>query len=148
MVTHHVALCQPKTKYLVELGDGTVLNAGLLSELESDGTLELIKSHQETPAEIREDENTTAVNSQEPSDDETEDQNGAEGNTLKKVLSKQADVRKFVEDEKVEKGAIKSHVYSVYLRESGGLLFWIGCISIFTSVPALCKTSIPPHSIP
>lgn len=146
LVTHHVALCQPKTKYLVELGDGTVLNAGLLSELESDGTLELIKSHQETPAEIREDENTTAVNSQEPSDDETEDQNGDDGNTLKKVLSKQPEARKFVEDEKIEKGAIKSHVYSVYLRESGGVAFWIGCISIFTSVPALCKTSNPPHS--
>lgn len=136
LVTHHVALCQPKTKYLVELGEGKVLNAGLLSELANDGTLELIKSHQETPAEIREDENATAVNSQEPSDDET-DQNGADGDTLKKVLSKQQEVRKFVEDEKVEKGAIKTHVYSVYLRESGGLFFWIGCIGIFVLVPAL-----------
>ncbi|CAN8100892.1 unnamed protein product [Discula destructiva] len=136
LVTHHVALCQPKTKYLVELGDGKVLNAGLLSEMEHDGTLELIKSHQETPAEIREDENATAVNSQDPSDDET-DQNGADGDTLKKVLSKQPEARKFVEDEKVEKGAVKTHVYSVYLRESGGLLFWAGCVAIFVSVPAL-----------
>lgn len=136
LVTHHVALCQAKTKYLVELGDGKVLNAGFLSELENDGTLELIKSHQETAAEIREDENATAVNSQEPSDDET-DQNGANGHTLKKVLSKQQEVRKFVEDEKIEKGAIKSHIYSVYLRESGGFFFWTGCISIFVLVPAL-----------
>lgn len=139
LVTHHVALCQPKTKYLVELGEGKVLNAGLLSELAEDGTLELIKSHQETPAEIREDENATAVNSQEPSDDETE-QNGADGDTLKKVLSKQQEARKFVEDEKIEKGAIKTHVYRVYLRESGGILFWIGCITIFVLVPALYIT--------
>lgn len=135
LVTHHVALCQSKTKYLVELGDGKVQNAGLLSELENDGTLDLIKSHEQTDGEIREDENATAVNSQEPSDDE--DQNGANGDTLKKVLSKQQEVRKFVEEEKREQGAIKTHVYGVYLKDSGGFLFWAGCIGIFVVTQAL-----------
>lgn len=131
LVTHHVALCQEKTKYLVELGDGRVLHAGLLSELESDGTLDLIKSHEQTDVEIREDENATAVNSHEPSDDESEEDE-ADGNTLKKILSKQDnDPRKFVEDEKLEQGAIKTHVYSVYLKDSGGFWFWGTCLSIF-----------------
>lgn len=136
LVTHHVALCQPKTKYLVELGEGKVLNAGLLSELENDGVLDLIKSHEQTDAEIREDENATAVNSNEASDDEV-DQNGADGNTLKKVLSKQQEARKFVEDEKREQGAIKTHIYSTYLKDSGGFLFWAGCIFIFVAAQTL-----------
>lgn len=135
LVTHHVALCQPRTKYLVELGDGKVLNAGLLSELENDGTLDLIKSHEQTAAEIREDENATAVNSQTASDDEV-DQDVADGNTLKKVLSKQQEARKFVEEEKREQGGIKTHIYGTYLKDSGGWLFWIGCITIFVAAQA------------
>lgn len=136
LVTHHVALCQDKTKYLVELGDGKVLHAGLLSELENDGTLDLIKSHEQTDEEIREDENATAVNSYEPSDEDSEDE--ANGNTLKKILSKQDnDPRKFVEDEKREQGAIKTHVYGVYLKDSGGFWFWGMCVSIFLLNQAL-----------
>lgn len=136
LVTHHVALVQPKTKYLLELGDGGVLHGGLLSELENDGVLDLIKSHEQSQAEIRDDENATAVNSQDPSDDEV-DQDEANGNTLKKVLSKQQEARKFVEDEKREQGAIKTHVYGTYLKDSGGWLFWAGCITIFVLVQAL-----------
>ncbi|KAF3764503.1 hypothetical protein M406DRAFT_81350 [Cryphonectria parasitica EP155] len=136
LVTHHVALCQPKTKYLVELGDGKVLHAGLLSELQHDGTLELIKSHEQTSMEIREDENLTAVNSHEASDEEA-DETRADGDTLKKVLSKQQDARKFVEDEKREQGAIKTHVYSVYLRDSGGFFFWAGLIGVYCVVQAI-----------
>lgn len=138
LVTHHVALCQSKTKYLVELGDGKVLHAGLLSELENDGTLALIKSHEQTEDEIKEDENATAVNSHEPSDADSEVEETANGDTLKKILSKQDNgPRKFVEDEKREKGAIKTHVYGVYLKDSGGALFWIGCLSVFVLTQAL-----------
>lgn len=135
LVTHHVALCQTKTKYLVELGDGKILHAGLLSELEDDGTLAKIKSQEQTAEEIREDEDSTAVNSHEPSDEEVEEDTG---NTLKKILSKQDNVpRKFVEDEKLEKGAIKTHVYGAYLKGSGGIVFWSGCLAIFILTQAL-----------
>lgn len=137
LVTHHVALCLSKTKYLVELGDGKVLNAGLLSDLEHDGTLDLIKTHTQTEEEIREDENATAVNSQEASDDETEQNGESDGNTLKKVMSKQQDTRKFVEDEKREKGAIKTHVYGTYLKDSGGFIFWAICLTIWIANQSL-----------
>lgn len=137
LVTHHVALCQPKTKFLVELGDGKILHAGLLSELENDGVLTDIKHQEQTEEEIREDENDTAVNSHEPSDGEIEDEN-ATGNTLKKILSKQVDgPRKFVEDEKREKGAIKTRVYGAYVKSSGGFLFWTVCLAIFIFSQAL-----------
>ncbi|GJD02722.1 ABC transporter [Colletotrichum higginsianum] len=125
LVTHHVALCEPKTKFLVELGDGSVQHSGLLSELSEDGTLQLIKSHEQAALEIA-DEEATAVNSEEASDvepSEVTELNG-DGGILKKVPSKAA--RQFVEDETREKGSIKKHVYAAYLSQSGGWPWW-GC---------------------
>ncbi|KAK6214962.1 ABC transporter [Colletotrichum tabaci] len=125
LVTHHVALCEPKTKFLVELGDGGVQHSGLLSELTEDGTLQLIKSHEQAALEIA-DEEATAVNSEEASDvepSEVTELNG-DGGILKKVPSKAA--RQFVEDETREKGSIKKHVYAAYLSQSGGWPWW-GC---------------------
>ncbi|KAI1271336.1 P-loop containing nucleoside triphosphate hydrolase protein [Xylaria sp. FL0933] len=134
LVTHHVALCESKTKYLIELGDGRVLHAGLLSELEETGTLEQIKSHEQGEAEIRreraQDEEMTAVNSEEVSQIDTEE-------PLAKVPSKAHQPRKFVEEEKKEQGAIKARVYSTYLKYSGSWPFWTGAVSLFLVVQAL-----------
>ncbi|KAK3935918.1 P-loop containing nucleoside triphosphate hydrolase protein [Diplogelasinospora grovesii] len=135
LVTHHVALCEPKTKYLVELGDGGVLNAGLLSELREEGTLEQIKSHEQAPEEIEADELSTAVNSDDSTDGEVEPPNGANGDTLKKVASEAANVaKKFVEDETREQGAVRKHVYLTYLQDSGGWSFWLFALLVFTIV--------------
>ncbi|KAK4196916.1 P-loop containing nucleoside triphosphate hydrolase protein [Triangularia verruculosa] len=128
LVTHHVALCEPKTKYLVELGDGGVLNAGALSELREEGALQKIKSHEQSSEEIEADESVTAVNSDGSTDD---DGNEAAGNTLQKVLSKTA-ARKFVEEESREKGAVKTRVYSAYLNASGGWIYWTVAALVFS----------------
>ncbi|KAI1465542.1 P-loop containing nucleoside triphosphate hydrolase protein [Daldinia caldariorum] len=132
LVTHHVALCEPKTKYLVELGDGRVLNAGLVSELEQTGTLEQIKSHEQTDQEIREDEGSTAINSEETSETDIE----PNGESLVKVLSR-AQARKFVEEEAREKGAVKGKVYAAYLNYSGSWWFWSMVVVLFLFVEAL-----------
>ncbi|KAE8555903.1 hypothetical protein EYB25_000601 [Talaromyces marneffei] len=116
LVTHHVALVKSKTKYVVELGHGTVENSGLVDDLEEAGTLDRIVSHQETQEEIQEDEGPTAVNSEESSDSETMEQ-------LKKVNSKQAP-KKFVEDEAREHGRVKGAVYKAYLKAAGGVPYW------------------------
>ncbi|CAD6448965.1 fa14f840-ff15-4b9d-8691-809f6f71babf [Sclerotinia trifoliorum] len=127
LVTHHVALCKAKAKYVVELGDGTVESAGLLSELEEAGTLERIISHEETPEQIAEDESpitvsgsSTVINPSESSDDENTD-----GNTLAKVVSRKDDPKKFVQEETRERGSVKVKVYGHYLKASGGWSFWI-----------------------
>lgn len=130
LVTHHVALCEPKTKYLVELGDGRVLHAGLLSELREEGALQKIKTHEQSPEEIEADETATAVNSDGSSSTADGEQNEEDGNTLKKVNSKAA-ARKFVEEESREQGAVKKHIYITYLKDSGGLLFWSGAFLVF-----------------
>ncbi|KAI1334327.1 P-loop containing nucleoside triphosphate hydrolase protein [Xylariaceae sp. FL0016] len=133
LVTHHVALCEPKTKYLVELGEGRVLHAGLVADLEETGTLEQIKSHEQAGSEARESEETTAVNSEETSqvDEETP------GEELAKVPSKLADPRKFVEEETREEGAIKTKVYAAYMKYCGTWLFWTFFVILFLAIQVL-----------
>ncbi|KAH9224216.1 P-loop containing nucleoside triphosphate hydrolase protein [Leptodontidium sp. 2 PMI_412] len=132
LVTHHVALCASKTKYIVELGDGTIAQAGLVSELENDGTLQQIISHEEVESEIVEDEDPTAVNSAESSNgDSTEI-----GEALKKVDSKKAP-KKFVEDELREQGRVKTRIYLDYMKFSGGWPFWITALVAFSLLQIL-----------
>ncbi|KAI0126931.1 P-loop containing nucleoside triphosphate hydrolase protein [Xylariales sp. AK1849] len=133
LVTHHVALVEPKAKYLVELADGSVKNAGLVSELEEAGTLEQIKSHEQTELEIQADEDATAVNSEETSQADDE----PIGEPLAKTPSKVQAPKKFVEEETREQGAIKRHVYSIYLRDSGGWVFWSSVVLFFLGVQSL-----------
>ncbi|RBQ89932.1 hypothetical protein VDGD_01026 [Verticillium dahliae] len=136
LVTHHVALCESKTKYIVELGDGTVQHNGLLSELDEDGTLQLIKSHEQSHADNMGDDEATAVNSEQASDVDLDaiqvlENEDIDGGVIKKVPSKSA--RQFVEDETREQGAIKKHVYATYLRDSGGWSWWTLATLIFVS---------------
>ncbi|KAI1490070.1 P-loop containing nucleoside triphosphate hydrolase protein [Biscogniauxia mediterranea] len=139
LVTHHVALCEPKTKYRVELGDGRVLNAGLVvSELEEEaaGALAQTKSHEQGEQELRMDEDSTAVNSEEASQADGEATNGEP--LAGAAASKTRQARKFVEEEAREEGAIKKKVYVAYLSSySSSWLFWIGALALFLVVQAL-----------
>jgi hypothetical protein len=128
----------------VELGNGSALHAGLLSELREEGTLQQIKSHEQTAEEIEADELVTAVNSEGSSDVERE-QDDAEGNTLKKVISKTT-ARKFVEEESREQGAVRKHIYLTYIKDSGGWLFWGFALFIYMTGQGLSigKFLLPP----
>ncbi|OKL56526.1 hypothetical protein UA08_08261 [Talaromyces atroroseus] len=135
LVTHHVALVKSRTKYVVELGDGTVENAGLVNDLEEAGTLDNIVSHQESESEIQEDEEApTAVNSEESSDTETMDQ-------LKKVNSKQSP-KKFVEEEARERGRVKIKIFLAYMKAAGGFKFWAMALLAFATLQcvSLCRS--------
>ncbi|KAF5658311.1 hypothetical protein FHETE_9965 [Fusarium heterosporum] len=123
LVTHHVALVQSRAKYIVELGEGIVLHAGLISDFIRDGTLEEIRQHEATAQQVLEDE-TTAVNSEEASITDP-----TENNLLQKVSSKNA--QQFIQDEVREKGVVKKHVYLTYLKDSGGVFLWGICALIF-----------------
>ncbi len=132
LVTHHVALCKSKTKYIVELGDGTIEQAGLVSELESDGTLQAIINHEEASSEIQEDEDPTAVNSAESSDGDSAEI----GEALKRTDSKKA-AKKFVEDELREQGRVKTGIYLDYMKFSGGWPFWSVALLAFSFLQVL-----------
>ncbi|TWU75276.1 hypothetical protein ED733_006155 [Metarhizium rileyi] len=136
LVTHHVALVEPITKYLVELGEGTVLHAGLTSDLAEDGTLELIKSHEQSHPDLNVADNTdgpTAVNPEEVSIEEAMDLEET-ANTLHKVPSLAG--KKYVEDEAREKGNVKARVYGTFLSSSGGWFFWGICAILFIAFEA------------
>ncbi|KAG5994869.1 hypothetical protein E4U43_003162 [Claviceps pusilla] len=139
LVTHHVALVETATKYLVELGDGTVLHSGLTSDLAEDGTLDLIKSHEQSQQQdihsdnVSEEGAPTVVNSKNHSIDEVDEvEEGAD--ILHKIPSKTA--KKFVEDETRAKGNVKGHVYSTFLSSSGGWFFWTICALLFVAFEA------------
>ncbi|KAF5562781.1 ATP-dependent bile acid permease [Fusarium phyllophilum] len=130
LVTHHVALVQSKAKYIVELGEGVALHAGLISDFIKDGTLEEIRQHEETAQQASEDETTdssTAVNSEEASITDPAENN--ENNTLQKVPSKNA--KQFIQEEVRERGVVKKHVYLTYLQDSGGVVLWSICALVF-----------------
>ncbi|KFX96759.1 hypothetical protein V490_03156 [Pseudogymnoascus sp. VKM F-3557] len=124
LVTHHVALCRPRAKYLVELGEGTVEHAGLVEELEREGLMGEIVKHNETREEVEADEASTAVAS-DSSDLDTS------GELLTRVDTK-ASAKKFVEEEGRETGAIKKVIYLGYLKSSGGVPFWGLAVIIFS----------------
>lgn len=138
LVTHHVALCKPRTKYLVELGEGTVEHAGLLSELEEDGLLEQILSHDEHKDQHPESEEDTAVNSEESSSHGE----ASHGELLTKVDTR-ASAKKFVEEESRERGAINKKIYLDYLKASGGFPFWLSAFAIFFAVQSLTLGELP-----
>ncbi|RKL01801.1 ATP-dependent bile acid permease [Fusarium oxysporum] len=130
LVTHHVALVQSKAKYIVELGEGVALHAGLISDFIKDGTLEEIRQHEETVQQASEDETTdssTAVNSEEASITDPTENN--ENNALHKVPSKNA--KQFIQEEVRERGVVKKHVYLTYLQDSGGVVLWSICALVF-----------------
>ncbi|CAK7272308.1 hypothetical protein SEPCBS119000_005053 [Sporothrix epigloea] len=158
LVTHHVGLCAPKTKFLVELGEGRVLNSGLTSELAQDGTLDQIKSHEQSAVEENEDDTAeaTAVNSDNSTDngddaDNENDSSASDGGAIKKTASRASQAaasssadaaskqtpRKFVEDEKREEGAVRKQVYFAYLKASGGWPFWSSILFVFIIVQIL-----------
>lgn len=130
LVTHHVALVQAKTKFIVELGEGTALHAGLVSDLTRDGIMEEIRQHEQSSQEIADDEAadaSTAVNSEEASISDSAET--VEETELQKVASK--DAKKFIQEELREKGVVKKHVYMTYLKDSGGLRVWSVCAIFF-----------------
>lgn len=135
LVTHHVALVQPKTKYLVELSEGTVLHAGKVDELAEDGTLQEIRRHEQSEQEILQDEgvdSSTAVNSEEASivDD------APTNNSKNTPEDPPENARQFIQEEKREKGMVKKHVYLSYFKSSGGWPLWGIYIFVFTGYQA------------
>jgi ABC-type multidrug transport system fused ATPase/permease subunit len=149
LVSHHVALCRPKTKYEVHLGNGGVEHAGTVEEMERLGTLQTIV------------EDEQAVNT---ADDDVEDAlsdkkvarrlsvasqklsaSVAAEEALNRIKSNtksvretsetevpvKTDIRKFVEDEKRETGGVQLKIYLHYLDACGGFWFWTWVTLLF-----------------
>ncbi|KAL2004890.1 hypothetical protein VTN00DRAFT_3163 [Thermoascus crustaceus] len=140
LVTHHVALCLPRTDYFVSLEDGSVKHAGTVEELRRTNNLaDILVQEQEAEA----------------ADVESEDEDLSNGNgvSLQKVVSnrshrssivngngeatKRAAPKKFVEEEKRETGAISLSIYKEYFKTGGGIPFWVLVVTTYVGFAAL-----------
>ncbi|OAG42647.1 hypothetical protein AYO21_03232 [Fonsecaea monophora] len=153
LVTHHVALCLPKTNYSVLLSNGTVEQAGRTEELRRTGKLKTILA-EEGEADRKKDEEEDAV----------ENLTVDDGGGLQKLLTNHSrrsrrksalsDVgdnlmrrpsraslndakqsrdppKKFTEEEKRETGAVKYKIYAAYFKASGGFGYWLFILAFF-----------------
>ncbi|KAI9752146.1 MAG: hypothetical protein M4579_005746 [Chaenotheca gracillima] len=112
LVTHHVGLCLPYAQYSVLLNNGIVEHAGTIDELKRTGSLSDILD-QEISGPSGETESLEDV-------DPEADDHAVSG----KILS---EPKKFVEDEKKEKGMVKLDIYKTYFKSTGG--FWF-CLAV------------------
>ncbi|KAK4147281.1 P-loop containing nucleoside triphosphate hydrolase protein [Dichotomopilus funicola] len=127
LVTHHASLCKDKTDYLVQLGEGSVLHAGVPLGLDEGNPLTAVNSDI-SGDEMDLGDPLTAVNSDISAAAEEGGLVGRHGG-VKKAARKAA--RKFVEEESREQGAVQRHVYLTYLRDSGGWLYWTFILLLF-----------------
>jgi ABC-type multidrug transport system fused ATPase/permease subunit len=149
LVTHHVALTLPKTKYSVLLGDGGVQHAGNVEDLRKSGHLEAILQHdvevQKTEDDEAQQQSMFTVDdgggalqkilSNKSNRSRRESNLEAKDNTRPRRLStakddandvkQKATPKKFTEEEKRETGAIKYKIYVEYIRASGGVPYWM-----------------------
>lgn len=153
LVTHHVALCLPKTNYSVLLGDGTVLEAGFTEELRRTGRLKNILAHD--------------IEEQRKEEEDAEKQSAViidDGGSLHKILSPtvqparrrstaasdagtelmrstskaatqdgqpQLVPKKFTEEEHRETGSVSFKIYRDYIHASGGFRYWAFVMVLF-----------------
>jgi ABC-type multidrug transport system fused ATPase/permease subunit len=156
LVTHHVALTLPKTKYSVLLGDGGVKYAGNVEDLRKSGDLEAILEN-DIEVQQKEEEEEAQQQSMMTVDDgggalqkmlsnkstkSRRDSNlGVQDKTRPRRLStatgdandakQKAAPKKFTEEEKRETGAIKYKIYVEYIRASGGITYWTIIMAAF-----------------
>lgn len=134
LVTHHVGLCLPKTKYTVLLGDGIALHSGTVEELRQNGSLKAILAqdvHKQKEAEeeaqfhsaleVDDGGGLQHVTSGRSNRSRRRSSIGKQNAEPDQVIAR----KRFTEDEKREQGAIKYEVYTEYIRASGGIRHWL-----------------------
>ncbi len=156
LVTHHVALCLPRTNYSVLLANGTAEIAGRTDELRRSGKLRSILAED---IEEQRKEEEEAIEKEQSQNLTVDDGGGLQtiltnqsrlsrrksavsstGDDLRRRRSRASmseaksngtPPKKFTEDEKRETGSIKYQIYAAYIRACGGFGYWIGILLIF-----------------
>lgn len=147
LVTHHVALCLPRTDYSVLLANGSVKHAGKIDELRKTHSLEDILLEEQAAERadhvadgedgdfLNDDETTTlqkviSNTSRRRSSAAPANTNGtANGNGTAKNDSSP---KKFVQDEKRETGSVKLSVYKAYFKRGGSVPYWLLVLVAYT----------------
>lgn len=129
LVTHHVALCTSKMKYLVLLGDGRALYAGTGEELRGNDNLKAILAH-----DVKEQEQADETRSGCGDDDTRQRTTNLQCNRPRRRSSftkqdiqpgQTKEPKKFAAEETREQGIVKYTTYAAYIQASGGLRHWL-----------------------
>lgn len=148
LVTHHVALCLPRTDYSVLLENGCVRYAGTIDELRRSNHLDDI---------LREEESSEGADHVA---EDSDDRLNPEETNLQRVISntsrrrssaarrdaapKPVAPKKFVEDEKREVGSIQLSVYKTYLSVAGSVPIWLITVLVYVGYAALMVGRVSP----
>jgi ABC-type multidrug transport system fused ATPase/permease subunit len=145
LVTHHVALCLPRTDYSVLLENGRIKYAGTVDDLKESHHLEDILREERAAEQVdvasggedREflnDEETTLqkvisnTSHQKPSTAA----NGQASNGNGTAPAQQTPTpKKFVEDEKRETGSVRLAVYLAFLNKGGSVAYWLVTLAVY-----------------
>ncbi|XWX00320.1 hypothetical protein V2A60_008340 [Cordyceps javanica] len=120
LVTHHLGLVAEEASYFIELGNGTIQHSGsTLSDCLGAGT----SGGTVTPKSIS--SVSSSVGPQYLSSASIEGRAAINQRSEKKA-------KKFVEDEKREKGVVKGHVYHKLISSGGGWHLWIPLFILLT----------------
>lgn len=151
LVTHHVALCLPRTDYSVLLENGRIKYAGTIDDLKQSHHLEDILREEQAEEAVAEDERElideeesglqkVLSNTSRPRPSTATKSHAANGNGIANGNGNgpsKAAPKKFVEDEKRETGSVKFSVYLAFLKKGGSVAFWLLTLSVFLSMSGL-----------
>ena len=128
LVTHHVALCLSKIKYMVLLGDGRALYAGPGEELRANDELKAVVAY-----DMKEQQKAETVFGLGDGDALRQTMSYQSNRPRRRFSSAKQEVepgqikrpKKFAADEKREQGVVKYATYAAYIRAAGGLRHWL-----------------------
>lgn len=148
LVTHHVALCRPKTQYEVHLGNGGVEYAGKPDHAPEVEPLHTVTEENEEAVEVEDDDdieatlNTANVQRRLSTVSRRLSRPSANASALQAISSKRrpskatsnhpateevpkaaGQIKKFIEEEERETGHVRFTIYKQYLNACGGIWF-------------------------
>ncbi|CAG7965014.1 unnamed protein product [Penicillium nalgiovense] len=150
LVTHHVALCLPRTDYSVLLENGRIKYAGTVDDLKGSHHLEdLLREEQAAKqaglaaaGEDREfnDEETTLQkvisNTSHRKPNTAVNGQASNGNGIP-TAQQTPTPKKFVEDEKRESGSVRLAVYLAFLNKGGSVVYWLVTLAVYLTFSSL-----------
>ncbi|KAJ5824161.1 ABC transporter integral membrane type 1 [Penicillium robsamsonii] len=150
LVTHHVALCLPRTDYSVLLENGRIKYAGTVDDLKESHHLEDILREEQAAEqagliadrdhhELPNDEETTLqkVISNTSYQKASTAPNGQAPNGNGTATAQTPTPKKFVEDEKRETGSVRLAVYLAFLNKAGSVVYWLITLAVYLSFSTL-----------
>ncbi|CAG8909403.1 unnamed protein product [Penicillium egyptiacum] len=151
LVTHHVALCLPRTDYSVLLENGRIKYAGTIDDLKESHQLEDILREEQAAEqadivadgqdrEFLNDEETTLqkVISNTSHHNPSTATNGQASNGNGIATARQTPTpKKFVEDEKRETGSVRLAVYLAFLNKGGSVVYWLVTLAVYLMFSSL-----------